>query len=240
MKLVQSDIKASGAMWAVIPARGGSKGLSGKNVRPLAGRPLIAYSIAAALDCPGIARCVVTSDSAEIRAVALAHGAEAVERPGALAGDCSPTQDAVRHVLETLAPTSESLPDTLVLLQPTSPLRTAAHVEACLAAFHAAGASSAIAVTEAEHHPYKAMRIAGGLLEPLFDAATLEGPRQSLPAAYRQTGAIYVVDTRRFLETNSFYVRPCLPFLMPAEASVDIDTPLDLALAELLLAGGIA
>lgn len=230
----------AGTTWAVIPARGGSKGFPGKNIHPLAGRPLIAHSIAAALECPGIDRCIVTTDAPEIRDVALAHGAEVVDRPAALAADLSPTQDAVRHVLEVLAPSPDRRPETLVLLQPTSPLRTAGHVAACLKAFRAAGAASSIAVTEAEHHPYKAMRLDGGLLEPLFDASTLEGPRQSLPAAYRQTGAIYVVDTRRFLERNSFYIRPCLPFLMPAEASIDIDTPLDLALAGLILAGGRA
>lgn len=222
----------------IIPARGGSKGLPRKNVLPLAGKPLIAHSIDAARGCPLIGGCVVSTEDPEIKAVALAHGAQVIDRPMEFATDTARTHDAVRHVIEILEARDE-MPEHIVLLQPTSPLRTAAHLTECIAAYLASGAASALSLTEAEHHPYKDFLIEDGRMRPLFGEDGLERPRQALPKVYRQNGAIYLIAARLFLERNAFYVQPALPYLMPAAASIDIDGALDLALAELIATGAM-
>ncbi|WP_298380412.1 acylneuraminate cytidylyltransferase family protein [Azospirillum sp.] len=220
---------------AIIPARGGSKGLPRKNILMLAGLPLIAHSIQAALGCPFVTRCAVTTDDPEIAETARGYGAEVVIRPPELATDAAPTHSAVSHALDALA-AGQVLPSGLVLLQPTSPLRTACHLTECLDMYRASDAVSTVSVTEAEHHPLKSLTIDQGWLKPLFGPDHLERPRQELPRAYRPNGAIYALGIARFLETRAFFVPSVLPFEMPPEASVDIDGPLDLAVAELLLA----
>jgi len=216
---------------AIVPARGGSKGLPGKNIRPLAGKPLIAHSIIAALGCPLIQRCIVSTDDPEIKARSLEWGAEVIDRPAAFAADASPTQAAVRHVLTSL----DELPEYFVLLQPTSPLRNSRHLTACLEAFFASDAACTISVTETEHHPYKSHTLEGGRLRPLFGAENLHRPRQALPKVLRENGAIYAMKSALFLERDSFYAEPALAYEMPNEASVDIDTFQDFLRAESLL-----
>ena len=115
----------------IIPARGGSQRLPRKNLRPLAGMPLIGHTIRAARECPGLTECIVSTEDAEIKRVALAYGTRVSDRPAHLATDEAQTHGVVAHVLEELRVAGE-LPDYLVLLQPTSPLRQAAHIQACL------------------------------------------------------------------------------------------------------------
>jgi CMP-N,N'-diacetyllegionaminic acid synthase len=225
----------SGTIDAIITARGGSKGLPRKNLLPLAGQPLIAHSIRAALGCSLVRRCWVTTEDPEIKAESLRYGAEVIERPLALATDASTSGEAVRHALETLAARG-MLAEHFALLQPTSPLRTAAHLSACLEAYLRSEAHCAISVCVTEHHPYKSFREDSGWLEPLFDEALLHAPRQSLSVVYRQNGAIYAIPSRLFLERHTFYVRPAMPFVMSQEDSADIDTLDDLERAERLLA----
>jgi CMP-N-acetylneuraminic acid synthetase len=216
---------------AIITARGGSKGLPRKNVRLLDGKPLIAYSILAARECPAISRCIVSTDDAEIKRVSLAWGAEVIDRPLPLSTDGALSQDAVRHVLETLRNRRESA-DCFTLLQPTSPLRTAGHLSECLELFHASDWKSAISVTDVDHHPYKCLQIADSGLQPLFDRESLDKPRQSLPHIYRQNGAIYVAGCEDFLAENSFFIPRVMPYVMGQETSIDIDTEFDLFLSE--------
>ena len=227
---------AAAAVCAIVTARGGSKGLPRKNLRLLGGKPLIAHSILAALACKRVGRCVVTTEDPEIKKAGLKWGAEVIDRPAALATDGALSRDVVRHALATLDGRGE-LPEVFVLLQPTSPLRTAAHLEACLSAFLASSAACAVSVTEEPHSPYKDFVIEGGLLKPLFGADGLEKPRQALPSVYRPNGAIYAMRSRLFLERMAFYVEPAIPFFMKPEESVDIDTELDLTLAEATLRG---
>ena len=219
---------------AIIPARGGSKGLPRKNLRSLAGKPLIAYSILAARECSQISRCIVSTEDPEIKQLSLEYGAEVIDRPADLATDLALSADVVRHVLETLSGTGHQ-PEYFVLLQPTSPLRTSRHIQQCLQAFLASSAACAISVTETEHHPYKDFNLDQGFLHPLFGAEYLSQPRQRLPAVYRQNGAIYVMKSRAFLEHNGFFVEPALPYIMENKDSIDIDSGFDLLVAELLL-----
>ncbi len=223
-----------GKTYAIITARGGSIGVKRKNVRLLNGKPLIAYTIEAALNCPGIGRCLVSTEDAEIKAVSLKWGAEVIDRPESLAGDMILSHDVVRHVLQTLAEKND-LPDYFVLLQPTSPLRNAVHLKACLESFFKSGANCAIGVTEEEHHPYKDFIVKDGGLFPLIGLENLNQPRQLLPKVYRQNGAIYLMPSKLFLEKNSFFVPPAMPFIMGAEESLDIDKEADIGAAEVSL-----
>lgn len=223
---------------AVVTARGGSRGIPRKNLRELAGVPLLAYSIAAGRDCPLVDRCFLSTEDDEIAAVGRAWGAEVIPRPPELATDDAGSVEVMVHALEWMAAAGDP-PDHAVLLQPTSPLRTAGHLEECLRRYLDASAASALSVTDSEHHPYKQLRVVadgdGERLEPLFGAAELHRPRQLLPRVVRQNGAIYVVERRAFLERRSFFLEPALPFPMSPEESVDVDVELDLRLAALLL-----
>jgi CMP-N-acetylneuraminic acid synthetase len=220
---------------ALIPARGGSKGLPRKNVRPLAGKPLICYSIEAALRSRCIRGCFVSTEDPEISSIASACGATVIERPLALAGDETSSEDVCLHALDALASRSGT-PDYFVLLQPTSPLRTHHHIDDCIGALLASATLSAMSVTVAEHHPFKCLRVQDGLLQPLFDADKLHAARQKLPVVYRQNGAIYVCPVPDFLARRTFFLPPVLPFVMNAEDSIDIDSAHDLDCAEAVCA----
>jgi CMP-N-acetylneuraminic acid synthetase len=221
---------------AIIPARGGSRGLPRKNLLTLGGIPLVARAILAACECPHVSTCVLTTDDPAIRAIGIAYGAGIIERPPDLAGDSTTSQSVVRHVLESLA-TAGRLPEHFALLQPTSPLRTAAHLTACIEAFFKSDAQSAISVTEAKENPFKSFIETNGSLQPLFDVEKLHAPRQTLPRVYTQNGAIYLTSSAAFLRSNSFFIPSAMPFVMDAEASIDIDAALDLRIAECLISG---
>jgi CMP-N-acetylneuraminic acid synthetase len=219
---------------AIIPARGGSKGLPGKNLRLLNGKPLIAYSILAARGSSRISRCIVSTEDPDIKNVSLQWGSEVIDRPIDLACDFSPSQDVVRHVLEKLR-SENSLPEFFALLQPTSPLRNAVHLQSCIDAFLNSDCLCAISVTEANDHPYKFFRCEENMLLPIFDVESLSKPRQLLPVTYRLNGAIFIMRSKLFLEKNTFFTPPAMPFFMRREESVDIDTEHDLMIASIFL-----
>ena len=222
-------------IFAIITARGGSRRLPKKNIIPLNGKPLIVHTILAAKQCPFISRCFVSTDDQEIKEISLAWKAEVIDRPANLADDNALSKDVVRHALLYLEKEFGGLPDYFVLLQPTSPLRTADHLSACIELFFNSNANSAVSVTEAEHHPYKMFKVArGNSLETLFGEAFFDYPKQKLPRIYRTNGAIYLMSSA-FSQRDSFYVKPVLPFVMSAEESVDIDTWVDFQLASSLL-----
>ncbi len=227
---------ASARVLAIVPARGGSKGLARKNVRPFLGRPLIVHSIDAALGCPLVDLCVVSTEDAEIRSVALEGGARVIDRPPELATDGASSSDVVLHALDVLA-AEGAVPDVVVLLQPTSPLRNAKHLTDCLDRFLASDAESSLSVTRVEHHPYKNFCMENGELIPLFNASYLHMPRQDLPDVFRQNGAIYAVRRDSFLRTHSFYVPPAQPYPMSQNESVDIDTLMEFEFAERVMSG---
>lgn len=213
---------------ALITARGGSKGLLRKNLRELKGKPLLAHSIEAAKGCPLIHGTYVSTDDTEIADAARTFGADVIDRPADLATDESKSSQAVAHALRTLRDRG-AFPDIFVLLQPTSPLRTSDHVTECLEGFLASGAASAMSVTELEHHPKKALLLDTKLgLIPLGDEADLERPRQDLPSAVRQNGAIYAMDSEAFLRRLSFYAPPAYAYFMTEADSLDIDTEAEL------------
>lgn len=219
---------------AVITARGGSKGLPRKNVLDLHGKPLLAWTIEAALSAKEVSQTVVTTDCPDISAKSLAAGAELIERPAHLATDDARSQDALMHALLEIDAVSRH--EDFILLQPTSPLRNAKHIDAMVQMARKYQAGCMLSVTPAEHHPWK-MLVAqeDGSLRPSVRAGLLSAPRQSLPTAYRQNGAMYWGKIKPFLETGLFVVEPVLGYEMNARDSVDIDVYEDLVACRNLL-----
>lgn len=221
-------------MLALIPARGGSKGLPRKNVLPLAGKPLIAWSIEAALAAPSVRRVLVSTDDPEIAEAARVAGAEVPWlRPAELATDTATSLDVALHALDQADPASEWL----LLLQPTSPLRTAGDIEAA-AALRGPGVDAVIGVCEAQTHPALALREdAEGFVAPYIEGVTATR-RQDLPKAYAINGAVYLVRVSTLRDERTFKPAHTRPYRMPAERSIDIDTAWDFVVAEFALQRG--
>jgi len=226
----------------LIPARGGSKSIPRKNIAPLGGRPLIAWTCDAALGARHLSRSIVSTDDDAIAEAAAAHGIPApFRRPPALSGDQATSATAAIHAVDWLRQQEGWRADILVLLQPTSPLRTAAHVDAALDLMLARGAETVVSVMPVPHRfsPYSIMREADGRLEhfwtePLgFDRFN----RQSHPALFARNGpAILAVRVPVLLARGGFYGDHTVGYEMDEDASIDIDGPRDLLLAEAALA----
>lgn len=219
---------------AIIPARGGSKGVPRKNVRPLAGRPLIAHSIAAAREAASVDRVVVSTEDAEIAAVARRFGAEVVERPAELARDDSPTLASLQHAVAALEAADGYRPDAVLTLQPTSPLRTARHIDEAAALFAAdPAADSLVSCIPVPHifHPRSVMRRdAAGYLVPYLTDPQPTRRQDKEPVFARNGAAVYITRTERL--TDFVFGGRLIAYMMDEESSLDIDSETDLALAE--------
>jgi N-acylneuraminate cytidylyltransferase len=215
---------------AVIPARGGSKGLPGKNVRDLGGKPLIAWTIEAAKRSAHIDRVILSSDDAEIIAVATSWGCDVpFTRPDALATDDAPGTAPLIHAVTEVAGY-----DYVVLLQPTSPLRTADDIDRCIELCLDRGVSSAVSVAAVDKHPAWMFEIDDGRMRPLL-TGPIPARRQDLAPVYTLNGAVYVVAIPQLLATGAILQSDTLAYEMPKWRSTDIDTEFDLRLAELIL-----
>ncbi|MCQ8127922.1 acylneuraminate cytidylyltransferase family protein [Methylomonas rivi] len=223
---------------AFIFARGGSKGLPGKNVRLLGGKPLIAWSIEQALAVERIGRVIVSTDSDEIAAVARQHGAEVpFMRPAELARDDSPEWLAWRHALNYLSDTAGGLPEAMVSLPATAPLRIPQDIENCLDEFQKGQADMVITVSEAHRSPYFNMVKTNsdgsvGLVIPPQSNITR---RQDAPAVYDMTTVAYVADPAFVMTRNAVFDGRVRAVHVPVERAIDIDTLLDFQIAECLL-----
>jgi len=221
---------------AIIPARGGSKGLPGKNIAPLAGKPVIAWTIEAAMKATTLGHAFVTTEDDEIGRIAASYGATVIKRPAELATDEARSEDVVLHALDALDELGLCA-QYLALLQPTSPLRNEGHIDGLIGGALEAGASCAWSVIRADHHPWKMLVDRDGDLRPVAHTKDLSAPRQELPRAYRQNGAIYWLSCEAFRQHQTFFVPPVQAYEMTAEQSIDIDTAVDLDAAGKLLAG---
>jgi len=219
-------------MIAIITARGGSKRLPGKNMRLLAERPLIAYSIEAAQASRIFDAVVVTTDDPQIAAFAAGAGTDVVERPPELAGDTARSSDAIVHVLDD---PRHSQQDSFCLLQPTSPLRTAENIRAAFAMFEAAGGPAVVGCRRPHPHPYKSLVERDGTFVAVESMSLLEAPDQSLPKAIAPNGAIYIAGSGLYRRARSFFEPPPVWYEMDESESTDIDSAHDLAFAEFLL-----
>lgn len=222
-------------VFAVIAARAGSKGLPGKNVRPLGGFPLVAWTVAAARKARSLTACWVSTDGTDIAAAAhAAGGAVPFLRPAGLAGDDSSIVDVLKHAVGEYEKTSGRA-DVVVLLQASSPLRPAALIDAAVAAVEA-GADSAQTVRLDEHHPLHKFRLEGGRLLPLFSDDRGAANRQSSPKVYSPDGGVYAMRRAVLMEHGALRGQDHRGIVSAFEDSVDIDSLWDFKLAEAVVA----
>lgn len=220
---------------AIIPARGSSKRLPRKNLRLLGGHPLIVYSIRAALAAKCVESVFVSTEDDEIAEVALRYGAQVIRRPQELAIDEVGNADVVRHAIESIQGLRRF--QSIAVLQPTSPFRSADDVDFSLELLVRSDVKSVMTITTVEHHPAKCVTLDHGIVSPYTTRGDMEAQTQTLPTVYRQNGAVYTIGVFDFLRFQRLCVEPCAAYIMPAERSLDIDTELDFRFAECLLAG---
>jgi N-acylneuraminate cytidylyltransferase/CMP-N,N'-diacetyllegionaminic acid synthase len=230
-----SDFQKSSCL-AIIPARGGSKGIPRKNILSLLGKPLIAYTIEAARKACLIGRVLVSTDDPEIAAVATQFGAEVpFLRPPELARDETPTLPVLQHLLSQLKTTENYEPEIIVLLQPTSPLRRVGDIDKAVTLLQQTSADSVVSLCVAEHSPYWMNRLESDRVLPFLENVPEYARRQDLPPVYRINGAVYATRRRILMEQNRLLGEDTRGIVMDAESSVDVDTPLDLKIAMLIL-----
>jgi N-acylneuraminate cytidylyltransferase len=220
---------------AVVPARGGSKCVPGKNIRPLGGKPLLAWSIDIAKQIGEIDRIIVSTDNETIATVGRSHGAEIYERPPHLATDEALVIDALKDLIARLKQEGER-PEWIVLLEATCPLRSTEDVRECLKLIATGAYDSVATFKEAELNPHRAWKLVDGSPEVFIPGAIPWLPRQKLPPAYQLNGAVYVFRASLVAEeSKSLLVGKLGAVLMPKERSKDIDDLVDFMIAEALL-----
>jgi CMP-N,N'-diacetyllegionaminic acid synthase len=224
---------------AIIPARGGSKGVPGKNIRSLSGHPMIAYSILAARECSNIDRIIVSTDSSEIADIATSYGAEVpFMRPPELAGDLSPAIDYMIHALDQLAALDNHHPDMMVMLLPTTPLRVPAMIDGAITQLQQAPEATGLrSAHELPEPPQKMMGIEDGFLCGLFPddprPEYFNLPRQTFPTAYHPNGYVEIVRRETLLNEGTLYGSKIQGFITPF--TVEIDAPEDFDYLEFII-----
>lgn len=223
---------------AIIPARGGSKGLKKKNIKNLNNKPLISYTINAAKNSKYIDRVIVSTEDNEIAEVAIKEGGEVpFLRPGEYATDKSPTIDSVIYTINKLNEEGY-YPDYIALLQCTSPLRNTNHIDEAISKLLFEKSDAIVSVCEAEVNPYWTNVIENGKLKYFIEKGKNITRRQDLPKVYRLNGAIYIIKTEILLSERTFQPENCSAYIMDSKCSVDIDNLIDFKVAEMILSEG--
>jgi CMP-N,N'-diacetyllegionaminic acid synthase len=219
---------------AVIPARGGSKSVPYKNIKPLGGKPLIAWAIEVGKNTPEIDRVIVSTDDDKIASVAVQYGAEVYRRPSYLATDDALVIDALRDLIRTLQSEGESA-NIMVLLEPTCPLRSVEDVSDCLALL-ADGKDSSATFHLAELNPHRAWSIKNGVPEVFIPGAIPWLPRQKLPEAYQLNGAVYAFYINRLEpDSRALLVGKTGALIIPRNRATDIDEEVDFDIVEAII-----
>jgi CMP-N,N'-diacetyllegionaminic acid synthase len=219
---------------AIIPARGGSKAVPRKNIRFVAGKPLISYTINAALSATIPLKLITTTEDDELATVARSLGSDVLIRPPQLALDDTPMIPVLLHVLGTLAEMGQYF-DFLFLLQPTAPLRSGKDIDDAFTELVSSGCDSIVSVYQvSDAHPARMYRLSDGFLVP-YDAEPSNHLRQSLPPVFHRNGAIYACRTELLLKDNLLIGPKTRPYIMPRERSINIDDEIDLAFVDFLL-----
>lgn len=211
---------------ALVPARGGSKGIPFKNKQLIQGIPLISYTLREAKKCKEITEIWVSSDDEEILQIANQEGVHALKRPLQYANDMSLASEVVDHFLQERKP---QLSDYILYLQPTSPLRTAVHMSQAFSLIKTKGGNGVISVKKDPRPIFSAFQLTSqGMLSPVFGPHLRELRRQDMPDIFYPNGAIYLFSVEVFLKEKGFPKENIWPFLMDEKSSLDIDTPEDL------------
>lgn len=221
---------------AIIPARGGSKGVPRKNIKELDGKPLITYTIEASKKSKYIDRIVVSTEDKEIAEVSKKYGAEVPYlRPLQLAQDNSPTIDCVIHMVNWLKEKENYLPDYVCLLQCTSPLRSYEDIDGTIQKAITLNVDGAVSVCEAEVNPYWTNIFDGDKLKYFIEEGKEITRRQDLPKVYSVNGSVYVIKANVLLDKKTFETENITGYVMSNESSIDIDNEIDFKFAELLM-----
>lgn len=216
---------------AVIPARGGSKGMPRKNIREIGGRPLLAWTIEEAKKSKYIQRLILSSEDDEIINIAKKYGCDVpFVRPKELATDDAASVDTILHAINECRGY-----DYVVLLQPTSPLRTVEDIDGCIELVLKEKADFSVTVTEPENSPYWMYTLENGNLKALIEQDNFATRRQDLPKAYALNGAVYVANVEALFEQKTFLTETTKAYIMPYNRSFDIDTEIDFKICEYLL-----
>ena len=215
----------------IIPARKGSKGLPGKNTKLLAGKPLIEYTINASLLANELSDLAISSDDQIVLSIGAQRKVRTIPRPSSLSGDSVPMIDVLLHALSIV----EESYDAVMVLQPTSPMRTSNDIDSSINLFKNSGARSLVSVYKVDdHHPARMYRLVNETLCPLdFDLEAAN--RQELPNIYHRNGAIYISKVDSMIKSHSILCNRPVPYIMPLERSVNIDNYLDFRVAEILI-----
>jgi CMP-N,N'-diacetyllegionaminic acid synthase len=220
---------------ALIPARGGSKGVPGKNIKTMAGKPLIAWTISAAQDVRSL-RTMVSTDDEDIARISRQYGASVpFMRPADLSTDTAGSVDVVLHALDWLHVNEGFSPEFILLLQPTSPLRTSADIQAAMELQKKKNANAVVSVCPAAHPVSWLIDMQGDGKVMTSPDANRESRRQDANLQYQLNGAMYLVRTSAFYEERKFITQNTFAYVMPPERSIDIDSPWDFYLADLIL-----
>ena len=217
---------------AIIPARGGSKRLPKKNILDLNGKPLITYSIEAGLKSKYIDKVVVTSDNDNILNISQKYGADIIKRPLFLASDTSTTFDAIYHTIDNV-----DKYDYVMLLQPTSPLRTLKHIDEAIELLMSKTADAIVSVSEMEYSPLWSNTLDDTLsMKEFLKEEILNKRSQDLDIYYRLNGAIYICEINKLLAEKSFLLKENIyAYIMDKKNSIDIDEEIDFKMAEWII-----
>ena len=215
----------------LVPCRGGSKGIPRKNVREVAGEPLLAHTVRASRDAERVDRTVVSTDDAEIKEAALEAGADVpFDRPAELATDEALIEPVIEHAVEWLREHEGETYDTIALLQATAPLRTAEHVDEAVATYEAEDADSLVAVSEGDSYRWRETPDGAEIVN--YDSRKR---RQEKEPEYVESGALYLVDTDLFLETGDLQAGKTALSVLDRVSALDIDEPFELWMADEIL-----
>ena len=225
---------------AIIPARSGSKGLKDKNIKELNGKPLIAYSIEAALASKMFDKIFVSTDSQKYADIAIQYGADAsFLRSEENSSDTAGSWDVIREVISKLKDIGEEY-DEVMLLQATSPLRTVEDIVKSIELLHEKKGNAVVSLTECDHSPIWCNTLPEDKSMDNFDREEYKDlPRQMLPKFYRYNGAIYLVTAEELQKKEHMLEKGCYAYVMPQNRSIDIDTALDFMIAETIMKAGV-
>ena len=223
---------------AIIPARGGSKRLPKKNIIDLAGQPLIAWSINAAIKSKYIDKTIVTTDSDEILEVARKYGAEVpFKRPDYLSSDTAIREDVIRHTIDYYQNEKKEKFDYLIYLQPTSPLRNEKHIDEAIEYMFEKRANAIVSVCKLEHPvQWSGLLPEDRDMSNFINSLDIKTRSQDFPTYYRLNGAIFISDTDKFMKSGSVFLKENIfAYVMPQNVSIDIDTETDFMFAKIIL-----
>jgi len=220
---------------AIIPARGASKGIPHKNIKKLNGKPLIFYTINEAKKSKFLDFIVVSTEDKKIEKVAQKYGVVVVKRPKKLSTDSSTSISVLKHAIINLKKTKKYIPDIIILLQPTSPLRKVDDIDGAIKKFLYSKCDSVISMTKVSSLPYWTYELRGNIAKNIIKKPKKVHRRQDGKKFFQVNGAVYVTSKNMIMNHNTIFGKKISAYVMPQERSVDLDTMVDFKLAEILM-----